>query len=99
MVLKLGCGVAERGPEKALDCRVLHEVGCLPGFHSVPMVTSPFSVPYLTDSAESKLFTLFLSREASVPVGQLTFGIKAFTPQAVERAKIKLLEQAVSLTV
>lgn len=56
------------------------------------MATSPFSVPYLTVSAESKLFTLFLSREAFCP----SLGTYAFVPQAVGRAKIKLLEPVIS---
>lgn len=46
----------------------------LSGSHSVPTATSLFSVPYLTVSAESKLFTLFLSKGLSVPVGRLIFG-------------------------
>lgn len=45
----------------AWDSCVLLGVGCPPGLHSVPMAISPFSVPYLTVSAESKLFTVFLS--------------------------------------
>lgn len=60
--LDLGFGATERGPMKAWDCCVLHGVGCLPVSQAAPMATSPFSVPYLTVSAESKLFTLFLSR-------------------------------------
>lgn len=65
--LGLGCGVAERGPRRAQDSCVLLGDRCPPGSHSVPMATSPFSVPYLTVSAESKLFTLFLSRGALCP--------------------------------
>lgn len=84
-----------RGVRRTLDSYVLHGVGCLSGSHSVPMATSLFSVPYLTVSAESKLFTLILSIGLSVPVGQLIFGTYAFTPQAVERAKTKLLELTV----
>lgn len=56
-----------RGPKRAQDSCVLLGVGCPPGSHSVPMAISPFSVPYLTVSAESKLFTLFLFRGALCP--------------------------------
>lgn len=63
----LSCGASERGPKRAWDSCVLLGVGCPPGSRSVPMATSPFSVPYLTVSAESKLFTLFLSRGALCP--------------------------------
>lgn len=65
--LGLGCGASERGPRRVRDSCVLLGVGCAPGLHSVPMAISPFSVPYLTVSAESKLFTLFLSRGALCP--------------------------------
>lgn len=56
-----------KGPRRAQDSCVLLGVGCPPGSHSIPTATSPFSVPYLTVSAESKLFTLFLSRGALCP--------------------------------
>lgn len=65
--LGLGCGASERGSRRAQDSYVLFGVGCLPGLHSVPVAISPFSVPYLTVSAESKLFTLFFSRGAFCP--------------------------------
>lgn len=68
----VGCGMAERASDgSGLLCTA---VVCPPGSHSVPMATSPFSVPYLTVSAESKLFTLFLSREAFCPSWTAHFG-------------------------
>lgn len=69
-----------RGPWMAWDCCVLHWVVCPPGSHLVPMATSPFSVPYLTVSAKSKLFTLFLSREAFCPSWTAHFGDISLCP-------------------
>lgn len=70
-----------RGPwSVGSGLRVLCGVVCLPGSHSVPMATSPFSVPYLTVSAESKLFTLFLSRGALCPIWTAHFGDISLCP-------------------
>lgn len=55
--------------------------------HTLPMVISPFSVPYLTVSAESKLFTLFLFRGALCPIWTAYLWDISLCPTAHEEDK------------
>lgn len=88
-----------RRPRKAQDSCVLRGIGCLPGLCSVPMATSLFSVPYLTVSAESKLFTLFLSRGALCPSRTAHLWDISLCPTSRGEVKTKLLEPTVLLIV
>lgn len=76
---------------------MLHGVGCLPGSYSVPVAASPFSVPYLTVSAESKLFTVFLSHGALCPSWTAHLGDKSLCPTSCGEGQHQAAEPAALL--